>query len=136
SGEAMNRDLLEQYLADATRRGPAPVGAFTGSAGGAPCGDLVRLSLVATDGRIERITLAQEGCAATAAAAAAAAELAEGASVLEAASLGPDEIESELGGLGSSHRHAAALAADALHRALSSLAGSGLPIAEPSPGGR
>ena len=132
----MNRDLLEQYLADVTRRGPAPEGAFSGSAGGAPCGDLVRLSLVLTERRIERVTFEQEGCAASAAAGAAVAELAEGRSVLEAASLGPDEIECELGGLGSSHRHAAVLAADALHRALSSLASSGLPLAEPPPGER
>ena len=129
----MSRETIEQYLGDRSRRGPAPDGGFSGSAGGAPCGDLIRLSLVLTERRIERVTFEQEGCAATAAAGAAVAELAEGASVLEAASISPDEIESELGGLGSSHRHAAVLAADALHRAISSLAGSGLPLAQPPP---
>ncbi|HWN81292.1 MAG TPA: hypothetical protein VNM87_04295, partial [Candidatus Udaeobacter sp.] len=64
----MNRDLLEQYLADDSRRGPAPDRAFSGSAGGAPCGDLVRLSLAAPGGRIERVTLDNQGCAATSAA--------------------------------------------------------------------
>ena len=132
----MNRDLLEQYLADDSRRGPAPDRAFSGSAGGAPCGDLVRLSLAATGGRIERVTLDSQGCAATSAATAATAELAEGLPVLEAARIGPDEIESELGGLGPSHRHAAVLAADALHRALSGLAGSGRTFAEPPSDGR
>jgi tRNA-uridine 2-sulfurtransferase len=127
----VNRDLLEQYLADDSRRGPAPEGAFSGSAGGAPCGDLVRLSLGVVDSGIVRITHNHEGCAATAAAAAATAELAEGVPVLEAARIGPDEIEAELGGLGPSHRHAAVLAADALHRALSGLAGSGQMFAEP-----
>ena len=126
-----NRELFEEYLADDSRRGTAPDGAFNGSAGGAPCGDLVRLSMLVSDGRIGSVTFDREGCSASAAAAAATAELAEGVSVLEAARVGPDEIESELGGLGPSHRHAAVLAADALHRALSGLAGSQLPLANP-----
>ena len=127
----MNRELLEEYLHDDARRGPAPDGAFDGSAGGAPCGDLVRLSLVAGDGLIERISFDHEGCAASGAAAAAAAELVEGASILKAARIGPDRIEAHLGGLAPTHRHAAVLAADALHRALSCLAGSDRRLAPP-----
>jgi tRNA-specific 2-thiouridylase len=126
----VNRELFEEYVADDARRGPAPDGAFSGSAGGAPCGDLVRVSLLVGDGRIERVSFDHEGCAASSAAAAATAGLAEGAGVLDAALIGPDEIEGELGGLAPSHRHAAVLAADALHRALSALAGSGLRLAE------
>jgi tRNA-uridine 2-sulfurtransferase len=53
--------------------------------------------------------------------------------VLEAALIGPDEIARELGGLAPTHRHAVALAADALHRALSELAGSGVSLASPPP---
>jgi tRNA-specific 2-thiouridylase len=87
--------------------------------------------LLISEGRIAGVTFDHEGCSATAAAAAATAELADGASVLEAARLGPDEIAQALGGLGPSHRHAAVLAADALHRSLSGLAGSGLPLADP-----
>src|SRR4051812_8241753 len=130
SQAAANREIFEEYLADDSRRGPAPEGSFSGSAGGAPCGDLVRLSVLVWDGRIDRVSFDHEGCSATAAAAAATAELADGAGVLEAARIGPDEIETELGGLGPSHRHAAVLSADALHRALSDLAGSGDPLAE------
>jgi tRNA-specific 2-thiouridylase len=126
----VDRELYEQHLADDSRRGPAPAAAFSGSAGGAPCGDLARISLVADAGRIARVRFDREGCAATAAATAAAAELAEGGSVLDAARIGPDEIEAELGGLAATHRHAAVLAADALHRALSALAGSGLTLAQ------
>jgi tRNA-uridine 2-sulfurtransferase len=127
-------DALEHYLDDRSRRGPAPAGSHSGSAGGAPCGDLVRISLVAPAGRLERLTFDVEGCAATAAATAATAELAEDASVLDAARIGPERIADELGGLAPSHRHAADLAADALHRALSSLAASGAPLAERRPG--
>jgi tRNA-uridine 2-sulfurtransferase len=126
----VNREAIEQFLTDSSRRAPAPEGSYTGSAGGAPCGDLVRLSLLAPSGRIKRVTFDHEGCAATAAAAAATAELAEGASALEAALIGSDEIEAELGGLAPTHRHAAVLTADALHRALSTLAGSGLTVAD------
>jgi len=134
---ATNRELFEEYLADDSRRGPAPDDAFSGSAGGAPCGDLVRLSLLVSEGRIRSVTFDHEGCSAAAAAAAATAELAEGASVLEAALIGPERISTELGGLGPSHRHAAVLAADALHRALSHLAGSGRRLAgSPSDGER
>ncbi len=131
----MNRDLLEEYLADESRRGPAPSGAFSGSAGGAPCGDLVRLSVSVSDGRIDGVTFDHEGCSATAAAAAATAELADGEAVLDVARIDPDQVAAELGGLGPSHRHAAVLAADALHRALSGVAGSSPRIAQP-PGDR
>jgi tRNA-specific 2-thiouridylase len=131
----VNRELFEAYLADDGRRGRAPEGAFSGSAGGAPCGDLVRISLIAHAGRIERVTFDRVGCAASAVAAAVVAELAEGASILELAQIGPDDIEAELGGLAPSHRHAAVLAADALHRALSGLAGSGDRLADRPVGG-
>jgi tRNA-specific 2-thiouridylase len=127
----MNAEAIEHYLGDRSRRGPAPEGAHSGSAGGAPCGDLVRLSLLAGEGRIDRASFDAEGCAATAAAAAATAELVEGATVLEAAGLDPDRIARQLDGLAPTHRHAAELAADALHRALSSLAGSGERLARP-----
>jgi tRNA-specific 2-thiouridylase len=127
----MSAEAMEHYLSDGSRRGPAPAGAHTGSAGGAPCGDLVRLSLVAQDGRITRLSFDSEGCAATRAAAAAAAELAQGSDVLEVASIGPEDLARELGGLAPTHRHAADLAADALHRALLSLVVSGEPLVAP-----
>jgi tRNA-specific 2-thiouridylase len=130
----VNRDAIEHYLSDRSRRGPAPSGSHSGSAGGAPCGDLVRISLLAPAGRLEWVSFEADGCAASAAAAAATAELADGATVLEAARIDPDRISAELGGLASTHRHAAELATDALHRALSSVAASGAPLAERRPG--
>jgi tRNA-specific 2-thiouridylase len=126
----MTSDALEHYLADGSRRKPAPDRSHTGSAGGPPCGDLIRVSLLIENGRIERATQDAEGCAPSRAAAAAVTELTEGRPVLEAALVGGDEIAAELGGLSSSHRHSADLAADALHRALSSLAGSGAQLAQ------
>ncbi len=65
----MSSEAFEHYLSDDSRRGPAPDGAFSGAAGGAPCGDLVRLSLAVTDGRVAAASFDAEGCAATVAAA-------------------------------------------------------------------
>jgi tRNA-uridine 2-sulfurtransferase len=122
----MSAEAIEHYLRDRSRRGPASDGSFTGSAGGAPCGDLVRVSLSVRDGVIAAVSFDAAGCAASRAAASAVAELADGARVLDAAALGPDAIEEELGGLAPTHRHAAGLAADALHRALSAATRSSL----------
>ncbi len=125
----MTAEAIEHYLADRTRHAAPAAGAFTGSAGGAPCGDLIRISVEVRDGLIAAASQDAEGCAASRAAAAAVAELVEGGTLLEAAAVGPDQISDELGGLGSTHRHSAELSADALHRALSALAGSGQPLA-------
>jgi tRNA-specific 2-thiouridylase len=124
----MDRELFDHFLRDDTRRGPAPEDAFTGAAGGAACGDLSRLSLTVDGGRIASITFDTEGCGATRAATAALAEAIEGATALEAASQSIDGTEALLGGLELSKRHAAQLATDALHRALSAAAASNLPL--------
>jgi tRNA-uridine 2-sulfurtransferase len=125
----VSRELLESYLRDETRLGPALDGAFTGAAGGAACGDLSRLSLVVSDGRISAVTFDAEGCGATRATTAAVAEMVDGASVIETARIGTDEVEGAVGGLTPAKRHAAQLAADALHRALARAAASSQPLA-------
>jgi len=120
----VTRDLFEHFLRDETRRGPAGDGAFSGAAGGAACGDLSRLSLVLEDGRIAAVSFDAEGCGATRAATAAVAEMVDGEEVVAAARIGIDEVDEALGGLTPAKRHAAQLAADALHRALASAAAS------------
>lgn len=125
----MDAALLANYARDDSRRGVAPDGSFTGAAGGAPCGDLVRLSIVIADGLIRRVTFDAEGCAAAKAAAAAIAEAAEGEPVLRAATIDSAEVAEALGGLSPQGRHAGDLAADALHRALSGAASSGVDLA-------
>jgi tRNA-uridine 2-sulfurtransferase len=128
----MSQELFEHYMRDETRRGEAPRGAFTGAAGGAACGDLSRISLRIEGGRVAAATFDAEGCGAMRAATAATAEMVEGEPVLDAARIGIDEIEAELGGLTSAKRHAAQLAADALHRALASAAASEARLADPA----
>jgi len=125
----VSRELIEAYLEDESRRGPARAGAYSGSAGGAPCGDLVRVSLLLADGAVGSVSYEAEGCAATRAAAAAMAEVVEGKPVLEAALVGTAVLEQELGGLSITHRHAVDLAADALSRALGAAASSAVELA-------
>lgn len=121
---AMDRELLDAYLRDRSRLGPAEDGAFTGAAGGAACGDLSRVSIVVEDGSVVRVSFDAEGCGATRAATAAVAEMVEGSPVLDVARIGTDQVDEALGGLTPAKRHAAQLAADALHRALAQAAAS------------
>jgi tRNA-specific 2-thiouridylase len=132
----MDRELLESYLHDETRLGPAAGGAFSGAAGGAACGDLARVSFLIEDGAIVGVTFDAEGCGATRAATAAAAEMVDGEPVLEAARIGTDEVEAAIGGLTPAKRHAAQLAADALHRALAQASASELRLAQGAGGER
>jgi tRNA-uridine 2-sulfurtransferase len=127
----MDRELFDAYLHDESRLGPAVDGAFTGAAGGAACGDLSRISLVVEDGTIGDVSFDAEGCGATRAATAAVAEMVDGAAALEAARIGTDEVEAAIGGLTAAKRHAAQLAADALHRALAQAAASREALAAP-----
>ena len=127
-------DAFEHFLADSSRRGPPPAGAFTGAAGGAACGDLARISLTVEAGRVTAVSFDSEGCGATRAACAAAAERAAAAPVLAAAQIGAAELDAALGGLSAARAHGPQLAADALHRALAAAAGSDRRLAEDSPG--
>jgi tRNA-specific 2-thiouridylase len=103
-------------------RGHVPAGACTGAAGGAACGDLIRLSVAvdpsSPDGRIVDAGFDASGCGAAIAAGSATVELVRGETLLVAARVGAPQIAAELGGLSPSKHHAAELAADALHRAL------------------
>ncbi|HKI67819.1 MAG TPA: tRNA 2-thiouridine(34) synthase MnmA [Solirubrobacterales bacterium] len=130
----MTRELFEHYLRDEARLGPPPGGAFTGAAGGAACGDLSRLSLVLGEGRVAEVTFDAEGCGATRAATAAVAEMVDGETVIDASRIGIDEVDEAVGGLTPAKRHAAQLAADALHRALASAAASTQTLAAPREG--
>lgn len=119
---------LRQHLERPLKRGHVPDGACTGAAGGAACGDLVRISLSidrdSADGRIADAGFDAGGCGAAQAAGSAVVALLRDAPLLHAARIGVPEIEAELGGLSAAKRHAAELAADALHRALGQAARS------------
>ncbi|HXQ00151.1 MAG TPA: iron-sulfur cluster assembly scaffold protein [Solirubrobacteraceae bacterium] len=118
----MSVDALAHHLERPLRRGHVPASACTGAAGGAACGDLIRVSLAvdptSAEGRIVDAGFDASGCGAAIAAGSATVALVRGERLLSAARLGANDIAAELGGLGPAKRHAAELAADALHRAL------------------
>ena len=93
-----------------------------GAAGGAACGDLVRVAVRVAGDTVVEAGFDAEGCGAARAAGSAVVELVEGRPFLEAARTTPDDVAEALGGLIPPKRHAAELAADALHRALGAAA--------------
>ncbi|HEV3284706.1 MAG TPA: tRNA 2-thiouridine(34) synthase MnmA [Solirubrobacteraceae bacterium] len=115
-------DELVSHLERPLARGHSPQGAHTGAAGGAACGDLVRISVAVDpdcpDGLIEDAGFDASGCGAAVAAGSATVGLLRGTPLLDAARIGAASIAEELGGLSPAKLHAAELAADALHRAL------------------
>jgi tRNA-uridine 2-sulfurtransferase len=104
-----------------------------GAAGSAACGDLVRVSVRVAGDRVVEAGFDAEGCGAAQAAGSAVVELVEGRPFLEAALVTPDDVAAELGGLVPPKRHAAELAADALHRALGAVAKAAALSLAPSP---
>jgi tRNA-specific 2-thiouridylase len=118
----MSVEALTEHLQRPLGQGHLPDGACTGAAGGAACGDVIRVSLVvdpeSPDGRIQDVGFDASGCGTVIAAGSAAVSLVSGSSLLDAARIGAPQIAGELGGLLPSKLHAAELACDALHRAL------------------
>ena len=105
----------------------------SGAAGGAACGDLVRVAVRVEGEMVVEAGFDAEGCGAARAAGSAVVELVEGRPFLEAARVTPDDVAGVLGGLIPPKRHAAELAADALHRALGAAAKDGIPDLNESP---
>ena len=121
---------FEDHLAAPRGRGRLAGVSYVGAAGGATCGDLVRVAVRVAGDRIAEAGFDACGCGAAQAAGSAVVELVEGATALTAARVGADEISEALGGLTASKRHAATLAADALHRALGSAAAADAQLPE------
>ncbi len=111
-------ERFEDHLNHPRGLGDVPEGAHCGAAGGAACGDLVRIAVRVEDDRVAEVTFAASGCGAASAAASAAVELVDGSSVIDAARVGTHDVANQLGGLSAGKFHAAELAADALARAL------------------
>jgi tRNA-uridine 2-sulfurtransferase len=122
----ISNEGLAEHLERPLGRGHVPRGASTGAAGGAACGDLIRISLAlesdSEEGRIRDAGFDASGCGAVIAAGSAVVGLLRGSDLLAAARISPEAVACELGGLSAAKRHAAELACDALHRALGAAA--------------
>lgn len=116
------RLAFEEHLNGPRGRGALPDARFAGAAGGAACGDLVRVSLDVVDGVVAEAGFDASGCGAVVAAGSAVVTLVENRSFVDACRIGADDIDKEVGRLLPSKRHAADLASDALHRALGAVA--------------
>src|SRR4051812_26071169 len=75
------------------------------AAGGAPCGDLIRISLEVDEDHISDAGFDAEGCAAARAAGSAVVELVRNEPFLDAAAITPATIADELGGLSPERMH-------------------------------
>ena len=117
--------LIEQHLSHPVGKGKLADSPHTGAAGGAACGDLIRISVRVEGDKVAEAGFEASGCAAARAAGSATVELVEGMPLLAAALVSPTVVSEELGQLAPTHMHAAELACDALHRALGSAARDG-----------
>jgi tRNA-specific 2-thiouridylase len=116
------RRAYEEHLYGPRGRGALAAAPHAGAAGGAACGDLIRVAVRVVDGVVAEAGFDASGCGAVVAAGSAVVELVSGSAFLDAARIGVNDIDQELGGLLPSKAHAASLAADALHRALGAAA--------------
>ena len=123
---------LADHLSAPRGQGRLEHSPHSGAAGGAACGDLIRIAVRVEGDRVVEAGFDASGCAAARAAGSAVVDLVEGETFLAAARTGSDAISGELGDLSPAARHAAELAADALHRALGAAARDGAPRLEPS----
>jgi tRNA-specific 2-thiouridylase len=126
---------FEHHLTSPQGQRNSPAGAFTVTVGGGACCDEIRFSIVLDRGTVADAGFEAHGCGAATAAGSAAVTLVRGASVLDAARVGPAQIAAELGGLSPGKLHAAELAADALARALGAAVRAQPPMQPPPAGG-
>lgn len=117
--------MLRDHVDHPRGRGALARSPHAGAAGGAACGDLIRVAVRLDGPVVAEAGFEARGCAAAVAAGSAAVELLRGAPLLDAARITPAALAAELGGLSPAAGHAAELAADALHRALGMAARDG-----------
>ena len=114
----MADERFAEHLHHPSGRGITPAGAHVGIAGGAACGDLIRIALTIDGERVTAAGFEASGCGAAQAAASAVVTLIEGETIFDAARVDAQAVADELGGLSAGKFHAADLASDALAVAL------------------
>jgi tRNA-specific 2-thiouridylase len=115
---ALDLSPLDDHLTAPRGRGRLRAWPHAGEAGGAICGDSIRIAVRIEGDRVSDAGFDASGCAAARAAGSAVVELVRGALLADAARVSTERISEELGGLSRGRIHAASLAADALHGAL------------------
>jgi nitrogen fixation NifU-like protein len=85
------------------------------------CGDILKLTLKITDGRIGEIRFLAKGCVPAIACGSALTELAQGKTLDQARQLGREQLVRAVGGLPEASNHASHLAMDTLAKALAEI---------------
>src|SRR3954454_22794973 len=127
----MDRERFSEHLAAPAGRGVVLSSGFDGAAGGALCGDLIRVSVAVEGDRVVDAGFEASGCGAMTASGSSAVTLVPASILLADAQAGVTAIAEELGGLSPGKLHAADLACDALHRALGAAARTASVRADP-----
>lgn len=98
--------------------GELPPPAITVEVSNPVCGDILRLSVLLEEGRLQQVRFKTRGCVASIACGSVLTELVQGKSLEEAARLTAEDVAAGLGGLPPESGHAALLAVEALQAAL------------------
>ena len=117
-------DILKDHLANPRNAGTLEDADGVAEQSNPVCGDRLRLALrLGVGNRIEAARFLAYGCPPTLACGSALAEMLEGLTVEEAADITRAKIAEAVGGLPARKGHAAALAVETLHEALSRIGG-------------
>lgn len=125
----------EEHLRTPVGRDRLPDGGHDGVAGGAACGDLVRIAVAVDGDRVAGIGFVADGCGALTVCGSVVCELAEDATIRDAARISVARVEDEVGGLHPGKRHAAELVVDAFHRALGTAVARDADVGDRAPAG-
>lgn len=87
------------------------------------CGDVMKLAIKLTDGRISQVRYRTRGCVVSIAAGSCLTEMIQGKSPQEAAALTREQLVEALGGLTNASMHASHLAIDVVQQVLTKLKG-------------
>ena len=98
--------------------GELPPPAITVEMSNPVCGDILRLSVLLEEGRLQQVRFKTRGCVASIACGSLLTELVQGKSIEEAARLTAEDVAAGLGGLPPESGHAAVLAMESLQAAL------------------
>jgi len=110
---------FKDHLAHPRNAGELPEASVVAEQTNPVCGDRLRLSLIVNDGRIEAARYLAYGCPPTLVCGSVLTELITGKTTEEAKNLTRTDLLEAIGGLPSRKHHAAALAIEALNKALS-----------------
>jgi nitrogen fixation NifU-like protein len=114
---AQNPAVLDHFQ-NPRNVGELPPPAVTVEVSNPACGDILRLSVLVNEGRIQDARFKVRGCVASIACGSLLTELVRGKTLEEADCISADEVISTIGGLPPESGHAGVLAEDALKAAL------------------